>query len=521
MSSNDKKLSLSLGTSETKHLKGVAARKIDAKKAALKKSGRRKNVEDTENSYPKSKRPFEKRFPPKDAHQRRRPNKAAHPAGQRPQRTQTTQQRKVRTDARAIALAVLIDIIHDQKLLDDAFANYPQLNKLAPRDRGFCHLLVMTILRHARRLDKVILSRLKDPASLPKELIMVLRIGVAQMLLLETPAHAAVSTSLDLLEKDVRLGKLKGVVNAVLRAIDRQRPDFPFSSAGFPDWLRNQLIEDWGDESALEIEQASLAEALLDLTIPNGAVEWAVKLHGTLLPTGSVRINGASDLTQLAGYDEGAWWVQDAAAALPAQLLMNKLSGHEKIWDICAAPGGKTAQFAAKGHQVIALDRSARRLERLKENMRRLHLDQNVRIKTQDACDIDAENLPAILLDAPCSATGTIRRHPDLLWQNRDLVLQDLIKTQEALLEKSAQLLKKDGVLLYCTCSLLREEGEEQIAKILAKDKSLRLSPIQPHELPGLDIALTPEGMMRIHPFHWPEAGGIDGFFAARLIKYR
>jgi 16S rRNA (cytosine967-C5)-methyltransferase len=247
-----------------------------------------------------------------------------------------------------------------------------------------------------------------------------------------------------------------------------------------------------------------------------------------VLPTGTVRTIASGPIPQLPGYDDGAWWVQDAAAALPAKLLCNSLGGPlgetlrgKSVADLCAAPGGKTAQLALAGAQVVAVDRSAPRLERLRQNLLRLHL--TAEIVKADAVQWQGGPFDAVLVDAPCSSTGTIRRHPDIPWLKSEADLAKLTALQARLLDRAATLLKPGGTLVYCTCSLEKEEGEDQIANLLASDPGLRRDPIRAEEVAGYAELLTPAGELRTLPCHWPDPeprmGGLDGFYAARIHK--
>jgi 16S rRNA (cytosine967-C5)-methyltransferase len=272
-------------------------------------------------------------------------------------------------------------------------------------------------------------------------------------------------------------------------------------------------------ETARAIVQAQAREPALDFTVKSEPEHWAEQLGGRVLPTGTVRTIARGPVSQLPGFSDGAWWVQDAAAALPARLL-GDVRG-KSVADLCAAPGGKTAQLVVAGATVTAVDRSEPRLKRLRANLERLNLQAE--LVTADATSWQAGPFDAILLDAPCSSTGTIRRHPDIPWLKSEADLKPLTALQGRLLDRAAELLKPGGTLVYCTCSLEPEEGEQAIASLLARIPGLRRSPISAAEVGGLAELVTPEGELRTLPCHLPDAeprmGGLDGFFASRLER--
>jgi 16S rRNA (cytosine967-C5)-methyltransferase len=245
---------------------------------------------------------------------------------------------------------------------------------------------------------------------------------------------------------------------------------------------------------------------------------WAARLGGTVLPTGSLRLIPHGPVPRLPGYEDGAWWVQDAAAALPARLFGDVRE--RAIADLCAAPGGKTAQLASLGARVTAVDRSPARLERVRENLRRLSLAADV--VEADATTLAAGPFDGVLIDAPCSSTGTIRRHPDIAWLKHEGDLAGLTNLQARLLDHAVTLTRPRGIIVFCTCSLEPEEGEALIADFLAREPRVRRQPISPAEVGGQGELLTPAGDLRTLPSHWPapdpRMGGLDGFYAARLV---
>jgi 16S rRNA (cytosine967-C5)-methyltransferase len=279
-------------------------------------------------------------------------------------------------------------------------------------------------------------------------------------------------------------------------------------------WIRH-----YGSETARAIAQAYRCEPSLDLTVKSDAELMATKLRGRVLPTGSVRAVVHGSIALLSGFNEGQWWVQDAAAALPARLLGN-IAGR-RVLDLCAAPGGKTAQLATAGAAVTALDRSQPRLARLADNLRRL--DLTAALVHADATEWQSDPFDAVLLDAPCSSTGTIRRHPDIAWLKSEADITTLADLQRRLIERAVELTKPGGVLVFSTCSLEPEEGEQVIASLLERDSRVRRSPIMTGEIAGIEDLLTPLGDLRTLPCHWPDPdpqmAGLDGFYAARLQR--
>jgi len=378
----------------------------------------------------------------------------------------------------------------------------------APRDRAAGHRLAAAVLRRLGTLDAVLEPWLRRAP--PPDVHHILRLGAAGLLLLDTPAHAAVATSVAL-ARERGLTPFTGLINAVLRRVaaagaaaldtlDSPRLDTPA-------WLWTS----WGSD-ARAIATAHQREATLDLTLKPGVAAWD---GAELLPTGSLRLPPGTRVTALAGYDDGQFWVQDAAAALPARLLDAREG--ETIVDLCAAPGGKTAQLAASGAAVIAVERDPARLARLRENLARLRLEASC--IAADAGDWHADRpVDAVLLDAPCSATGTIRRHPDVPYLKRSRDLPFLTAQQDRLLAHAQSMLAPGGRLIYAVCSLQPEEGADRIAAAL-EGRGWRLDPFTAAELSMLPQARTAQGYLRTHPGLWPERGSMDGFFAARLRR--
>jgi 16S rRNA (cytosine967-C5)-methyltransferase len=374
-----------------------------------------------------------------------------------------------------------------------------------------------------------VLSRLLDrgiPTDAPRAQSALL-IGAAQILWMDVPDHAAVDLSVRLVQLDRRAAKYAGLVNAVLRRCAREgQPlidEVKSQTLDVPPWLLTRWIAHYGESVARDIAVAISHEPSLDITVKSDAAQWATRLHGEMLPTGSVRTLLQGSVTMLPGFAEGQWWVQDAAAALPARLF-GDVAG-KTIADLCAAPGGKTAQLAHAGARVTAVDRSPGRMARLRDNLLRLALEAEVVVT--DATDWqggkNSGGFDGILIDAPCSSTGTIRRHPDIAWLRQEADITALAALQQRLLQKAVALLRSGGTLVYCTCSLEPEEGEHAISTLLATEATMRRAPIDAGEVAGLAEILTAEGDLRTLPCHLPHddcrLGGLDGFYTARLVK--
>ena len=379
-------------------------------------------------------------------------------------------------------------------------------------------------IRRLGQIDDAI-ARLRDqPHPIrPAAAQHLLRLGAAQLMFLQTPAHAAVATAVDLAEARA-LGRSKGLVNAVLRRLSREMAailgEQDEARLNLPDWLWSRWTEYYGEDTTRAIVHQQLGEPALDVTLRSGAEasQWAERLGAQLLPTGSLRRAMGGRIEELPGFTEGAWWIQDVAAALPVRLF-GDIAG-KTAFDLCAAPGGKTAQLAATGAAVTAVDRSAPRLALVQSNLNRLAL--SAELVNADALAWQPSGLAdAVLLDAPCTATGTMRRHPDIALGKAAEDLVKLMRLQEALLDRAALLVRPGGRLVYCTCSLESEEGEGQIARFLAGNPNFARIPVRAEELGITDDAVTPEGDLRTLPCHLAEYGGMDGFFAARLERTR
>jgi 16S rRNA (cytosine967-C5)-methyltransferase len=429
--------------------------------------------------------------------------------------------------ARRIAADILDNVLRRHRPLDgelDGAESHPGLPALAERDRALVRMLAATVLRRLGTLRHVLKQFLERgfPDDAPR-VESVLLIGAAQILFLKVPDHAAVDLGVRLAQGDRRAARYPGLVNAVLRRVAREGPglvaDLDPVPLDTPAWLLARWRRSFGDKTARRIAIAHGHEPPLDLTLKTEAESWAQRLRGRMLPTGTVRTTAQGAVSLLPGYSEGVWWVQDAAAALPARLLGDIVG--KSVLDVCAAPGGKTAQLALAGARVTAIDRSANRLVRLRDNLARLGLAAET--VAADATEWQGGPFDAVLVDAPCSSTGTIRRHPDVAWLKRENDLTALADLQRRLLDRAVALTKPGGVIVYCTCSLEPEEGEAQVEALLAREPSVRRRPLGTGEIPGTGEFINSAGDLRTLPCHWPDPdprmAGLDGFYAARLER--
>lgn len=400
---------------------------------------------------------------------------------------------------------------------------------LSPRDRSLARAIATVTFRRFGTLERALHERMSQ--GLPDSsgaLRVVLLTAAAQLLFLDVPDHAAVDCAVRLIGEDKRRAGLRGFANAVLRRIARERAMILAGSDALaddtPGWLGRRWIRQYGEARARAIAGMHGQEPSLDITVTSDPLGWAEKLDGIVLPTGSVRLRNRAAIESLPGYAEGAWWVQDAAAALPARLLSAKPG--ERIADLCAAPGGKTMQLAALGAIVTAVDRSRPRMARLRENLARTRLEAELLMA--DAASLGADSFAgglfdAVLIDAPCSATGTIRRHPDVAWAKREDDIPRLVALQARLIDNAIALVKTGGWIVYCTCSLEREEGEGQIEALLARRHDVRREPVTAGEIGGVTAAITADGDLRTAPDQLPHEevrlAGWAGFYACRLVK--
>jgi 16S rRNA (cytosine967-C5)-methyltransferase len=403
--------------------------------------------------------------------------------------------------ARIAAAELLIAVMDRGRALEDALEQTPSFNALEGRDRAFARALVTAGLRRLGSVNAVLSRFLERP--LPDTAYhgrALLHIGATQLLVLGTPAHAAVGETVEAANSLREARGFAKLINAVLRRVSRDGAEI-FASlppgADLPPWLYTRWRAAYG-ENAPRIAHALLQEPALDVSVKDDATGWAERLFGTLTPTGSVRLASPAPIDSLPGFGNGAWWVQDAAAALPARLL-GDVRG-KRVLDLCAAPGGKTLQLAAAGARVTAVDKSDARLNRLRENLARTKLSAEV-----------------VTADAPCTSTGTLRRHPDVAWLRRPTDVRALAELQSKLVVAAAALLKPGAPLVYAVCSLEPEEGEGVVADALKR--GWKRDPFRTGDVPGADEFITDAGDLRTLPAHWPEIDGLDGFYAARLVR--
>lgn len=430
--------------------------------------------------------------------------------------------------ARRIAADILDGVLRRKIALDEQLsgkAAHPGLATLPDRDRALMRRLTATVLRRLGTLRQLLGGFLEKgfPTEAPR-VETILLIGAAQILWLEVPDHAAVDLSVRLAQADRRAARYAGLINAVLRRVTQNRTAMLPArvTRDTPEWLVKRWTKRYGAETARAIAEANGHELALDLTVKSDAESWAERLRGRVLPTGTVRTIAHGAISLLPGFSEGAWWVQDAAASLPARLL-GDVRG-KQVAELCAAPGGKTAQLAFAGARVTAVDRSAARLSRLLENFSRLSLQaETVVADVLEWQPASPSLFDAVLLDAPCSSTGTIRRHPDVPWLKSEADLVVLTSLQQRLLDRAVELLKPGATLVYCVCSLEPEEAEDQIAALLARDPRVVRWPVTAQDACGRAEFITADGDLRTLPPQLPDPdprwGGLDGFYAARLTR--
>lgn len=423
-------------------------------------------------------------------------------------------------EVRLLAAKTLEAIFERQLTLEEALDQEPAVAKLEPRDRAFLVTLILTTFRHLGEIKAVVGTHLAKP--LPRKsgpANLILWLAATQLLFLDTPPHAAIDLAVQSARMNTNATHFSGLINAVLRKVSATGKQgllkLNAPRLNTPDWLWTRWKRGYGEETAKLIASAHGAEPALDLAVKSDAEVWAVRLGGTLLPGSHIRLpenHGA--VTALPGFDEGAWWVQDAAAGMPV-LLFGDLKGKTAL-DLCAAPGGKTLQMSAAGASVTSIDISPTRLQRLRENLVRVGLDATI---IED--DVLALGMPrqfdAVLLDAPCSATGTIRRHPELPYLKDDQQLGELVALQHTMIVAASERVIPGGLLVFCTCSLEPEEGEEQVGWFLSRNPVFELV-APPATVPSHFV--TPEGWLRILPYmKIGETQGLDGFFAAAMRR--
>ena len=429
---------------------------------------------------------------------------------------------------RRVAAEVLEAVLHSGRSLDqqlDGARPHLGMGELADRDRALARRIVTTALRRLGTLRVLIADALDKGLPDAPRIESALVTGAAQLMFLDIPDHAAVDLSVRLVQLNRRDARYAGLVNAVLRRLARTGSErlarLDSLALDTPDWLRARWVQAYGESTARAVALANSFEPPLDLTVKSDPDGWAERLGGRKLPTGSIRLASHGAVSALPGYAEGSWWVQDAAAALPARLFRD-VAGRA-VADLCAAPGGKTAQLALSGAKVTAIDRSEQRMARLKENLQRTNLQATTAVAPAEEWQGGDAAFDAVLVDAPCTSTGTVRRHPDIPWLKTPAEIEVLSALQMRLLDRAIELTRPGGTIVFATCSLEPEEGEHIIAAALDRDPRIRRDPIAAAEFPGLEGLITPLGELRTLPCHWPDAdarmSGLDGFFAARLQR--
>jgi 16S rRNA (cytosine967-C5)-methyltransferase len=431
----------------------------------------------------------------------------------------------VRRAAQRLLAAVIETRTSLDGLTDDEHG-HPQFMALEPRDRALVRAILASALRHRMTIDRL-LSGLFDrpPPKNATNLLHILHVAAAQILFLDVPDHSAVDLAVESAKSDPRSARFASLVNAVLRKLIRSKemalPEMLAKTDDAPDWFVARLQGAYGAEKTRAILAKHRVPAPLDLTVKEDAAGWAEKLNGLVLPNGTVRLESfEGKVSDLAGFADGAWWVQDVAASLPAKLMGDIKD--KRVADLCAAPGGKTASLVLQGAKITAVDMSASRLKRLQSNLSRLGLAAETRIA--NLLDYKpVELLDAVLLDAPCSSTGTIRRHPDVAWTKTLEDIEKLAALQLKLLKHCMALVKPGGVILFSNCSLDRLEGEDLAARFLSEQTDAEPSAFKPQELPGFAHLIDAQGWLRTTPADLdlgrPEISGMDGFFAARFTR--
>ena len=417
------------------------------------------------------------------------------------------------------AIEILVKILENNKPLDNAFEESTKKNshfsKLINEDKSFCRLLISTTLRNLISIDYLLTKFLSKPLNkTPLKVLMILRINVAQSFFLKTPDHAVVNTAVELCGK-----KWKGLVNGVSREILRNKDKakkYLNESDKVPNWLLRRWKRDWGKNYDEIVTGHLNLNPPIDLYVKNNTNYWVKKLNGKKLGNNSIRLFTPGLISNLEGYEQGEWWIQDYSSQIPVSLL--EIQNNDDVLDLCAAPGGKTAQLISLGAKVTSIDNNKKRLFRLEQNLKRL--DYKAIVKNKDIRNFSTQKTwSKIILDAPCSSTGTLRKNPEIMHQKKESDIISLSKLQSDLLDTAWDLLKEGGTLLYCTCSLEKEEGEHQIENFIKRKKNSLLDKINNNEI---DKKLNVSGQnkwLRIFPNSLNYEGGNDGFFIARIKK--
>lgn len=423
--------------------------------------------------------------------------------------------------ARIAATRILAAVLEKKTSLDgmlDSENGNPVYRSLSIADRALVRAIVNSALRHLPRIEAALSMLLDGP--LPqgaRSLHHVLVVGAAQMLYLDVPDHSAVDLAVEQAHRDPRNKRFVKLVNAVLRRLGREKSEIIEAISEvpvLPKWFFQRLVEAYGSDVAARISEAQLTPSSIDLTVKSDPALWAEKLGGTVLPNGSVRLGEfEGQIPSLEGFSDGQWWVQDLAASMPVK-LMGDIAG-KRVADLCAAPGGKTAQLALAGAHVTALDQSANRLKRLKENLTRLGLTAKT-VETNMLKFNPEDRFDAVLLDAPCSSTGTLRKHPDVCWTKDEADIAKLASLQGQMLRHALTLVNSGGLVAFSNCSLDPSEGEAMVEAVLAENPDFERVPARKEDWPGMELAITANGDLRTTPDMF---GGVDGFFSSVLRK--
>ena len=417
------------------------------------------------------------------------------------------------------AIEILVKILENNKPLDNAFEESTKksshFSKLINEDKSFCRLIISTTLRNLISIDYLLTKFLSKPLNkTPLKVLMILRINVAQSFFLKTPDHAVVNTAVELCGK-----KWKGLVNGVSREILRNKDKakkYLNESDKVPNWLLRRWKRDWGKNYDEIVTGHLNLNPPIDLYVKDNTNYWARKLNGKKLGNNSIRLFTPGLISNLEGYEQGEWWIQDYSSQIPVSLL--EIQNNDDVLDLCAAPGGKTAQLISLGAKVTSIDNNKKRLFRLEQNLKRLNY--KAIIKNKDIRNFSTQKTwSKIILDAPCSSTGTLRKNPEIMHQKKDSDIVSLSKLQSDLLDAAWDLLKEGGTLLYCTCSLEKEEGEHQIENFIKRKKNSLLDKINNNEINKKLNVSNQNKWLRIFPNSLNYEGGNDGFFIARIKK--
>ena len=436
--------------------------------------------------------------------------------------------KKLGLEARLVATILVTRVVDDGRNLDALCDRQNGLSRflaLDERDQSLARAIAVTSLRHKNRIEAVLKNVMdRPPPKKARHLAHSLLVAVAQILFLDIPDNSAVDLAVTSIGNDDRTKRFRGLSNAVLRRIVRKKEDLLLKTDAvsvFPKWFEQMLRKDYGRLKLEQMVEIASKRSSVDLTVKSDPQQWAEKLGGIVLPTGSVRLLDNKPVHTLEGFEEGEWWVQDAAAAMPAKLI--NLDPGSQVLELCAAPGGKTAQLIHAGYDVTAVDISRSRLNRLRQNLERLKMSAN--LVEADILEWEpVSQFDAVLLDAPCSSTGTIRRHPDVMWARDKNEVTELAELQFRLIKKAMDFVRPDGIMVFSNCSLFKQEGENLLARCQSELDALSQDSICPEEIGGLHDSINGQGAVRTLLHHAqneenPQLGGLDGFFACRFVK--